>query len=145
VNGKTWTISKDNARTVLGVSSLRFTISGGSDTTNSTIGSTTGETYALAGGGSLSALDGAWVLDGDGTLSQMDGGTYYAVTGNGVEQVSAAGSTGTSTGASGSFVISGTGKGHNVGMSQWGAYAMAQQGYTYQEILKFYFTGVEIY
>jgi stage II sporulation protein D len=145
VNGKTWTISKDNARTILGVSSLRFTISGGSDTTNSTIGSTTGETYALAGGGSLSALDGAWVLNGDGSLSQMDGGTYYAVTGSGVEQVSAAGSTGTSTGASGSFVISGTGKGHNVGMSQWGAYAMAQQGYTYQEILKFYFTGVEIY
>ena len=26
-------------------------------------------------------------------------------------------------------------------MSQWGAYAMAQQGYTYEEILLFYYTG----
>ena len=30
-------------------------------------------------------------------------------------------------------------------MSQYGAKAMAQQGYTYDEILKFYYTGVDIY
>ena len=29
-------------------------------------------------------------------------------------------------------------------MSQWGAYAMAQQGFTYEEILKFYYTGISI-
>ncbi len=29
-------------------------------------------------------------------------------------------------------------------MSQWGAYAMAQKGFDYEEILKFYFTGIEI-
>ena len=28
--------------------------------------------------------------------------------------------------------------------SQWGAYAMAQKGFTYDQILKFYFTGIEI-
>jgi stage II sporulation protein D len=135
VNGKTWTVSRDNARTVLGVSSLRFTISGSSGSAG------VGEDYALADGSSLSGLDGAWILNGDGTVSALNGGSYYAVTGSGVEQVTAA----ASTGVGGAFVISGTGKGHNVGMSQWGAYAMAQQGYTYQEILKFYFTGVEIY
>ena len=43
-----------------------------------------------------------------------------------------------------SYTFTGTGWGHSVGMSQWGAYAMAQQGYDYEEILKFYFTGVEI-
>ncbi len=42
------------------------------------------------------------------------------------------------------FTFSGTGWGHSVGMSQWGAYAMAEEGFTYEDILKFYFTGVEI-
>lgn len=36
------------------------------------------------------------------------------------------------------------GNGHRVGMSQYGAQAMAQQGYDYSEILKWYYTGVEI-
>jgi stage II sporulation protein D len=37
-----------------------------------------------------------------------------------------------------------TGYGHGVGMSQWGAEGMAKEGYNYQEILKHYYTGVEI-
>ncbi|NLB33358.1 MAG: stage II sporulation protein D, partial [Tissierellia bacterium] len=37
-----------------------------------------------------------------------------------------------------------TGYGHGVGMSQWGADGMAEQGYNYKEILKHYYTGVEI-
>lgn len=37
-----------------------------------------------------------------------------------------------------------TGYGHGVGMSQYGAEGMAQQGYTYDEILKYYYQGVEI-
>ena len=40
--------------------------------------------------------------------------------------------------------MSGKGYGHGVGMSQWGAYAMAKQGFSYEDILKFYFTGIEI-
>lgn len=36
------------------------------------------------------------------------------------------------------------GYGHGVGMSQTGANAMAQQGANYQEILTYYYTGVEI-
>ncbi len=37
-----------------------------------------------------------------------------------------------------------TGYGHGVGMSQWGAEGMANAGYNYKEILKHYYTGVEI-
>jgi stage II sporulation protein D len=37
-----------------------------------------------------------------------------------------------------------TGYGHGVGMSQYGANAMAKQGKTWQEIIKWYYTGVEI-
>ena len=43
-----------------------------------------------------------------------------------------------------SYTFTGSGWGHSVGMSQWGAYGMAQQGFDYKEILKFYFTGIEI-
>lgn len=36
------------------------------------------------------------------------------------------------------------GYGHGVGMSQYGALAMAKKGYPYDEILKYYYQGVEI-
>ncbi len=43
-----------------------------------------------------------------------------------------------------SYTFTGSGWGHSVGMSQWGAYAMAKQGFTYEDILKFYFTGISL-
>lgn len=36
------------------------------------------------------------------------------------------------------------GYGHGVGMSQTGADSLAKQGYTYEEIIKHYYTGVKI-
>lgn len=43
-----------------------------------------------------------------------------------------------------SIKINCTGYGHGVGMSQWGANAMAKNGSLYDEILKHYYKGVEI-
>jgi stage II sporulation protein D len=40
--------------------------------------------------------------------------------------------------------ISGRGFGHGVGLSQWGAHNLAQQGYTYQQILGHYYQGVQL-
>ncbi len=37
-----------------------------------------------------------------------------------------------------------TGYGHGVGMSQYGALALSNKGYTYDKILKYYYKGVEI-
>ena len=46
---------------------------------------------------------------------------------------------------SGKYIIDGGGYGHNVGMSQWGAYSMAKEyNYSFVHILKFYFTGIDI-
>jgi SpoIID/LytB domain protein len=39
------------------------------------------------------------------------------------------------------FTFSGSGFGHGVGMSQWGAYGMAKESYTATQILQHYFTG----
>jgi len=45
----------------------------------------------------------------------------------------------------GNFLVDGSGWGHNCGMSQYGAYAMAEHhGMTAEEIIKFYYTGVYI-
>lgn len=43
------------------------------------------------------------------------------------------------------FIFTTYGHGHGVGMSQYGAKALAENGYSYKQILQHYFTGVEIY
>jgi stage II sporulation protein D len=42
------------------------------------------------------------------------------------------------------FVFLGRGWGHGVGMCQVGAYGLARQGYNYEQILKAYYTGIEL-
>lgn len=42
------------------------------------------------------------------------------------------------------IIIKTTGYGHGVGMSQYGALGMAKEGYTYDEILKYYYLGTTI-
>lgn len=42
------------------------------------------------------------------------------------------------------IIIKNKGYGHGVGMSQYGAEGMAKEGYKYDEILKHYYTGIEI-
>ncbi len=42
------------------------------------------------------------------------------------------------------FRISGAGNGHGIGLSQYGAYKLAQQNWNYQQILLHYYTGVAL-
>jgi stage II sporulation protein D len=42
------------------------------------------------------------------------------------------------------FVFTGRGWGHGVGMCQVGAYGLAKQGWSYEQILKAYYTGIEL-
>jgi stage II sporulation protein D len=42
------------------------------------------------------------------------------------------------------FTFFGRGWGHGVGMCQVGAYGLARQGFTYEQILKAYYTGIEL-
>ncbi len=43
-----------------------------------------------------------------------------------------------------SFVFRGRGWGHGVGMCQVGAYGLAKQGWSYEQILKAYYTGIDL-
>ncbi len=65
----------------------------------------------------------------------------YAITASGTSVLRAPGSA--ASGGTG-ITITGSGWGHGVGMSQYGAKAMAEQGYTYEDILLFYYTGITL-
>ena len=96
----------------------------------------------------LKSLEGVSVLSGKGTLTQLAGETFTVLTANGTNTVTAGGKSGTTTNQTNSkkgvFVIEGVGNGHNLGLSQYGAKAMAEAGYDYDEILEFYFTDITI-
>lgn len=139
--GKSIVLNKEKAKLVLGVSSLHFTMNGGSGGGNAT----TDRYYVDGVENSLSRLDGVWALGANGEAEQMKGSSGHSVLTSAGTSVLPAVGTNTSTAPAGTFVISGAGNGHNVGMSQWGAYAMANRGYTYDEILKFYYTGIDLY
>ncbi len=46
--------------------------------------------------------------------------------------------------AADSFTFSGSGWGHGVGMSQWGARGMAERGHSYVQILQHYYSGASV-
>ena len=84
-----------------------------------------------------------WAVDGSGQVQSVgEGGTLTVLTAEGSRTLSVP-SDG-KTIYSNRFRISGSGWGHNVGMSQHGARAMALEGFTYDEILKFYYSGVDV-
>lgn len=126
----TKTLTREACRTLLNLRSQRFTINGGS-----------GTQYAVNEDGSRVTLSGASVITGNGTVTALTGGADICViTSGGVKTLEEK----TAQTATNQFVITGSGNGHNVGMSQWGAYAMADLGYSYLDILQFYYTGVTI-
>ena len=64
-------------------------------------------------------------------------GEYYILTAEGID-------TRVAKPGSGNYVISGRGYGHGVGMSQWGARYMSEQGLTCEDIIKYYYKGAEL-
>ena len=94
--------------------------------------------------GTLSALDGASVISGSGTVSRLEGEDHAAISASGTADLTGGSSGGRGSASRGGITITGTGNGHNVGMSQYGARAMAEQGHDYIDILEFYFTGIRV-
>jgi len=114
------------------VRSMRFDINGGR-----------GSGVYVNGMGQLPSLEGVFVVSGNGTVGALSGNTVSAVSSSGMCAVSSVGQS-FGNGNTGSFVITGTGNGHNVGMSQYGAKAMAEMGCSYRDILNFYYTDITI-
>lgn len=158
------TLTKENIRTYFSgacgsLPSKMFTINGkGGDpssgsrsvqrqaTKSSSTGSLTSS--AAANGitakteGTLSAMNGKNLkLDGLSVFENTNSNQNTPVISTGDYQIY---DVNISTVENGTFVFEGSGNGHGVGLSQNGAQGMAQQGYSYEEIIKHYYTGVTI-
>lgn len=132
--GATFSFTGDTVRVVLGTRSLRFTINDVKPNTDIFFVNTMGDWIS-------EALSGVFAVGADGILS-VTGGDAYAITGTG--ETERLGTDANKT-ATGTFIIRGTGHGHNVGMSQWGAYSMAKyHAMDYMQILTFYYQGTEL-
>lgn len=136
--GKTLRISKEKCRTVLSTSmfgktqsikSMRFTITGGGGNNY----------YVNSAASGVANVSGLYTISGNGTVSSYSGTNTYVITSSGTSLLEQPQTT-----TSDSITIVGTGSGHNVGMSQYGAKAMAELGYSFIDILSFYYTGINL-
>ena len=135
-DGDKLTLKGDKARSAFysttynkSVRSMRFNIEGGGEAAS----------WYINGSEPVDDLEGLCVISGSGDVTEYGGGKTYIITADGVERLEER-----SGGSGDEFVITGSGNGHNVGMSQYGAKAMAEEGYDYDEILEFYYTDVTI-
>ena len=136
-NGKRFTIDTRYVKSMVGLDSFCYGLEASIPevSVNGSESVEIGGLYAIDGDGNVVPVTGnVYVLTADGTASlEPDGAETGGI-----------GRLGSTTGDNGTFTFIGRGWGHNVGMSQWGAYAMAQQGYTYLDILQFYYTGITV-
>ena len=132
------TYSNEDIRIILGenggyLPSRMFTIN--------SAGSGTG-----SGTTSVISADGKSTLNIYGNKAVTSSGVYDILSSTGPVKIMGSDNSAVITGnvAAGTFVLTGKGWGHAVGMSQEGAKGFAQDGYTYDQILKHYFTGITV-
>ena len=138
-------------RSAFGVDSIRFTVNGAAVNKEIVEDSvyTVNETEERTG------LHGAYVLSASGELIQLDTEVHVLTTTKKgkekleklqlgtIEEGNNEGG-GVVTVSGDSYVFEGGGWGHQIGMSQYGAYAMANLGFSYDQICEFYFPGTEV-
>lgn len=156
-NGQKNSFSPDAIRSCFGLRSIRFAVNGETvrQTDHKEQQRPNTDGYAVNDGGGLKGLDGLYVISGDGTVTAASE-DLYVITGEGTvapledETEEPKKPVGTNQGGgtvvvSGSeYVFEGRGWGHQIGMSQFGSYAMAKLGFTCEEIVEFYFPGTEV-
>ncbi len=128
--GRTVVLAKESCRWTLDTKSMRFAINGGDSA---------GSWFVNGGTDTLTGLDGVYAISGTGVTAALPAGGAYVITSSGTAPLSQSAA---SSGSKDGITITGTGWGHGVGMSQYGAKAMAEQGFTYEDILNFYFAGI---
>lgn len=84
------------------------------------------------------------VLQSDGTRHEMNANAFRLAVNRGVAEAPLKSTWFDARRDGPRYVFEGRGFGHGVGLSQWGAHAMAEQGNRYDEILRFYYTDVSI-
>ncbi len=134
--GKSITVTGDDCRTIFYSSIYNKSVKSARYTINGTGG---GTYYVNSSGDTLSAIVGVSVLGSTGAVTTLPSDSVQVQTAYGTETLTTQVATN-----DGTFTVTGTGSGHQVGLSQQGAKNMANLGFTYQEILEFYYTGITI-
>lgn len=156
LNGQSNTFKPDKMRSIFGVPSIRFTVAGGQTGTDQKTQQTS--SLPINGGDALDTNDSYFTISGGGTVAGLDTNSGYVISGTGtVEQLPTTQTpetpqqpeqdnpTGTTvTVSNGTYTFHGSGYGHQLGMSQYGAWAMVNLGYTYKQIVEFYFPGTQV-
>lgn len=149
------TIRPSSMRSVFGISSIRFTVNGQAASSGSGTTSSSGGGLTANGSTSLDSQGTYTVISGSGSLSQAGLDGLYAISGSGsitpAEDAASGGGSGTDTPtgtqvtvSGSSYSFQGSGNGHQLGLSQYGAWAMAERGFTYDEIIEFYYPGTYV-
>lgn len=154
-DGGSDTIRPSSMRSVFGISSIRFTVNGQAASSGSGTTSSSGGGLTANGSTSLDSQGTYTVISGSGSLSQAGLDGLYAISGSGsitpTEDAASGGGSGTDTPtgtqvtvSGSSYSFQGSGNGHQLGLSQYGAWAMAERGFTYDEIIEFYYPGTYV-
>ena len=158
INGKEFNFSKERARTILYSSTYKkythsqrykVTKGGPSSAISTPVTPSASILFVNNSSNTLSfAYDKIFAVGAGGTQQLGSSSPVTILTSSGKTILSANSSQSQlphQTLSSDSFTVSGTGWGHNLGMSQYGAKALANKGKTYEDILHFYYTDVELY
>ena len=149
-NGRNFTIDTRYVVNMLSLRSYRY----GFDSAAAQQPAPAAPSFSVNGTTPVSGTSGLYAIDGSGNLVPV-GPDAYVITDSGTSPLGQGGGTtgadggglgglSSTTGSNGTFTFIGKGWGHNVGLSQFGAKAMAEQGYTYLDILQFYYTGITV-
>ena len=126
-------LETDTLRNVLELASTKFQVFG-ADSVPDTV------TIQGVSGTKTAAIHDCYVMGEDGQVRSADGLTeQYVVLG--ADNMT---SYPRYAPEEGEYLFAGMGSGHGVGMSQSGANGMAEEGFTYTEILEHYFTGISV-
>ncbi|PKM96406.1 MAG: hypothetical protein CVU84_01450 [Firmicutes bacterium HGW-Firmicutes-1] len=127
-------IPKETMRTWLGLKSRKFTLIKSTDMPP--------ETFNAIGSGSTKAgsYQQAYTINGEMETNQLNMSNNQLI----IFSEDNINSLPTVSGQSDTFIFVGQGNGHGVGMSQSGAKGMAQEGFTYKQIIEYYFTGAMV-
>lgn len=120
-------------RTVLQLPSTKFRVFG-SDSVPDAV------TVQGADGTKETTIHECYVLDGNGQVQSAAGlaEQYVVISADNMTNFPA------TSPEEGEYLFAGMGAGHGVGMSQSGAFGMAEKGFTYIEILEHYFTDISV-
>ena len=130
-------LKKEKIRNVLGATIIKSNMFSLGDSTTGSSG------WKISNGSSIISPESeTYVVSANGKIKELDSESAYVSSGSSTLMLGSSSVAETVT--SGTVIFNGYGYGHGIGMPQDSAIEMAKQGFTYDEILKYYYTDIDI-